>query len=108
LSPAGPAEALAEALRRLAEEQTRTRPVSVSLPSPLADALQALTDAGVVASTSAAVTEALTHWAYNRLLRLTLDELYADEPHLQPSPEAVRAAADHLGVRLSGTAGEVA
>lgn len=69
------ADKLADALERLSQGETRTRPVSMSLPGPLADALTQLSEAGVVPSTSAAATEALTQWAYNRLLRLSLDEI---------------------------------
>jgi Arc/MetJ-type ribon-helix-helix transcriptional regulator len=101
------AEALAEALQRVAKG-ARTRPVSVSLPGPLVEALQQLTDAGLVASTSAAATEALTQWAYNHLLRLTLNEVYEEQPELRPSPEQVRAMATRLGVVLPQTAHEVA
>lgn len=94
------AEHLAVALERLEQGETRTRPVSVSLPGPLADALAQLAEAGVVHSTSSAATEALTRWAYNRLLRLSLDEVYEESPDLRPSDEDVRALAGRLGVRL--------
>lgn len=80
----------------------------MSLPAPLADALAQLADAGIVHSTSAAATEALTTWWYNRLLRLTLDEFYQDDPDLRPSSERVRALADELGVRLHGQPGKAA
>ena len=82
--------------------------MSVSLPGPLADALQHLAEEGVVASMSAAVTEALTVWAYNRLLRLTLDELYGEQPELRPTNEQVREMASRLGVNLPQTTDEVA
>jgi transglutaminase-like putative cysteine protease len=102
------ADRLADALERLSRGETRTRPVSISLPGPLADALTQLSEAGVVHSTSAAATEALTQWAYNRLLRLSLDEIYQDSPDLRPSPERVRELADRLGVSVQGPPGEVA
>lgn len=101
-------EKMADALEKLSEGATRTRPVSVSLPGPLVEALQQLTEAGVVASTSAAATEALTQWAYNQLLRLTLDEMYDERPELRPRPERVRAMAARLGVSLALTSEEVA
>lgn len=101
-------EQLADALERLSRGGARTRPVSVSLPTPLADALGQLAEAGVVHSTSAAATEALTAWAYNRLLRLTLDEIYRESPDLRPSPERVRALADELGVSMHRGSGEAA
>ncbi|MGH3322331.1 MAG: hypothetical protein ACRDN9_19595 [Streptosporangiaceae bacterium] len=100
-------EQLADALERLGQGDTRTRPVSMSLPGPLADALAQLADAGVVHSTSAAA-EALTSWAYNRLLRLTLDEIYHENPDLRPSRERVRALADRLGVSMRRGSGEAA
>lgn len=100
-SPREAAELLADALARLQRGEGRTRPVSVSLPSALVDALGELGNAGVVPSTSAAATEALTHWAYNRLLRLWLDELYAEDPDARPTPEQVQAMADRLGVAIA-------
>ena len=102
------ADKLADALERLSRGETRTRPVSISLPGPLADALTDLSEAGVVHSTSSAATEALTQWAYNRLLRLSLDEIYEDHPDLRPSSDNVRALADQLGVSLQRSSGEVA
>lgn len=102
------AEALIQALEQLSEGTARTRPVSISLPASLAEALQRLADAGIVPSTSAAATEALTHWAYNRLLRLTLDEIFDEHPELRPSPERVRAMADRLGISLPRPNNEVA
>ncbi len=102
------ADQLANALERLSQGETRTRPVSMSLPGPLADALVQLSEAGIVHSTSAAATEALTQWAYNRLVRLSLDEIYADSPDLRPSPDSVQALADRLGVSVQRPSGEVA
>jgi hypothetical protein len=101
------AEALAQALEQLSEGAARTRPVSVSLPGPLVEALQLLTSEGVVSSTSAAATQALTQWAYNKLLRLDLDELYDKQPDLRPHPEQVGAMAKRLGLSLPRE-GEVA
>jgi predicted transcriptional regulator len=63
------ADALATALEELARGTARTRPISVSLPGPLLDALQSLAQDGRITSTSAAVTEALTRWIHNQLLR---------------------------------------
>ncbi|MGH8910519.1 MAG: hypothetical protein ACRD0K_29505 [Egibacteraceae bacterium] len=102
------AEAMAQALEQLSEGTSRTRPVSVSLPGPLVEALQKLTEEGVVSSTSAAATEALTQWAYNKLLRLALDEMYDEQPDLRPRPERVWAMAERLGVSLPRPASEVA
>ena len=102
------ADKLADALERLSQGETRTRPVSMSLPGPLADALTQLSEAGVVPSTSAAATEALTQWAYNRLLRLSLDEIYQENPDLRPSPERVREVANRLRVSLPEPRGALA
>ncbi|MGQ0773117.1 MAG: ribbon-helix-helix domain-containing protein [Pseudonocardiales bacterium] len=102
------ADTLAEALEELASGTARTRPISVSLPGPLLDALQALAQDGRITSTSAAVTEALTKWIYNQLLRLTLDELYEEQPDLRPTPERVAAMARRVGVTLPSEGNQVA
>lgn len=102
------ADALAEALEELARGTARTRPVSVSLPGPLLDALQSLAQDGKVSSTSAAVTEALTNWIHNQLLRLTLDEIYDEQPDLRPTPERVTAMARRVGITLPREGHEVA
>jgi hypothetical protein len=108
MSQDSPADKLADTLERLSQGETRTRPVSISLPGPLAEALTQLSEAGIVPSTSAAATEALTQWAYNRLLRLTLDEIYQDSPDLRPSPDRVRELADRLKVSVPGPPGALA
>lgn len=92
------ADRLADAVQQLAEGTSKTRPVSTTVPEPLLDALQALVEAGLIPSVSAATTEALTAWAYNRLLRFTLDEIYQEHPEARPSAAAVRAAAQELGL----------
>ena len=101
------ADALAKALEELASGTARTRPVSVSLPGPLLDALQSLAQHGKVSSTSAAITEALTRWIHNQLLRLTLDEIYDEQPDLRPTPERVAAMARRVGIILPGKENEV-
>ena len=101
-------DALVRALDALAAGSTRTRPVSVSLPGPLIDALHTLVEKGTVSSTSAATTEALTQWVHNRLLRLTLDEIYADQPDLRPSPADVETMARRVGVVLPTAGNAVA
>lgn len=102
------AEALAAALDELARGTARTRPISVSLPGPLLDALQSLAQDGRISSTSAAVTEALTRWLHNKLLRLTLDEIYDEHPDLQPTPERVAAMARRVGITVPHEGHEVA
>lgn len=58
-------------------------------------------------STSAAVTEALTGWIHNRLLRFTLDEIYREDPELRPTAEEIAAMARRVGIVL-GTDGDAA
>lgn len=102
------ADALAAALDELARGTARTRPISVSLPGPLLDALQALAQDGRISSTSAAVTEALIKWIHNQLLRLTLDEIYDEHPDLRPTPEQVIAMARRVGISVPHEGSEVA
>ena len=99
--------ALTHALEQLDQAGARTRPVSISLPGPLVEALQRLVEDGEIASTSAAATEALTTWAYNRLLRLGLEEIYADQPDLRPGRDEVEEMAAALGVHLRPAPGHV-
>ncbi len=103
-----PVDALATALDELARGSARTRPISVSLPGPLLDALQSLAQDGRISSTSAAVTEALTTWLHNKLLRLTLDEIYDEHPDLRPTPERVAAMARRVGITMPPEEDEVA
>lgn len=102
------AEAIATALDELAQGTARTRPISVSLPGPLLDALQSLAQDGRIGSTSAAVTEALTRWLHNKLLRLTLDEIYDEHPDLRPTPQRVAAMARRVGITVPHEGDEVA
>lgn len=102
------AAALVAALDELAGGSARTRPISVSVPGPLLDALQSLAQHGRISSTSAAVTEALTIWLHNKLLRLTLDEIYDEQPDLRPTPERIAAMAQRLGVTVPRDGNEVA
>lgn len=55
---------------------------------------------GRISSTSAAVTEALTTWLHNKLLRLTLDEIYDEHPDLRPTPERVSTMARCVGITM--------
>ncbi|MGH3821734.1 MAG: ribbon-helix-helix domain-containing protein [Pseudonocardiaceae bacterium] len=102
------ADAIATALDELTQGSARTRPISVSLPGPLLDALQSLAQDGRISSTSAAVTEALTKWLHNKLLRLTLDEIYDEHPDLRPTPERVAAMAQRVGIAVPHQGDEVA
>lgn len=91
------ADTLARALAELAGG-ARTRPISVSLPGPLIDAIQALVEDKAASSTSAVVTEALTSWVHNRLLRTTLDEIYDGQPDLRPTIDDIEAMARRVGI----------
>jgi Arc/MetJ-type ribon-helix-helix transcriptional regulator len=92
----------------LARGTARTRPISVSLPGPLLDALQSLAQEGRISSTSAAVTEALTRRLHNQLLRLTLDEIYDEHPDLRPAQERVAAMTRRVGTTVLPDEDEVA
>lgn len=89
-------EAAFDAVQRGAQ----TRPVSVTLPGPLADAFRALADAGVVDSVSEATTRALLDALQSQIIGLRLDALYAEEPDARPSEEEVAAMAARAGVQL--------
>lgn len=78
----------------------QTRPVSVTLPTPLADAFRALADAGVVDSVSEATTRALLDTLQSQIIGLRLDALYAEEPDARPDEEAIAALAARAGVQL--------
>jgi plasmid stabilization system protein ParE len=84
-------DALADLLADLDGGQASTRPVSIALPAPLADALLLLTESGVLTSTSAAASAELERLVRNLALRLQLDELYRDRPDLRPDEETVAA-----------------
>jgi plasmid stabilization system protein ParE len=84
-------DALADLLADLDGGQASTRPVSIALPAPLADALRLLTESGVLTSTSAAASAELERLVRNLALRLQLDELYRDRPDLRPDEETVAA-----------------
>lgn len=77
-----------------------TKPVSVTLPTPLADAFRLLADRGLEENVSAAVVDALQGRLQSIVVGLRLDELYAESPDARPSEEAVRAMAARLGVEL--------
>lgn len=91
-------KALAEALAR-PDDRQRTRPVSVSIPEPLIEALQAVVAAGGAPSTSAAVSSAVTTWVRNRLLQAQLEEIYAEHPDLRPTEEGIARTLAGLGLR---------
>lgn len=85
-------EVLGDMLERLDGGGAPTRPVSVSLPEPLIDALRLLVDANVLPSTSAVAAAQLEQVVRNHALRLHLDELYAEHPEARPDEAMVTAA----------------
>ena len=89
---------LASAVEAVRDGRSPTAPVSVTLPRDLVDAVKALVAEGEVPSLSGVLSQSLTAWAANRLLREDLDALYAEQPDLQPSEESVAAAAAELGL----------
>jgi hypothetical protein len=66
-----------------------------------------LVSSSTMRSTSAAVTEALTRWLHNKLLRLTLDGIYDEHPGLRPTPERVAPMARRVGITVPHEGDEV-
>lgn len=98
------AETLAETLETLDRGRHRTRPVSMSVPEPLIDAVQRLVADGVVSSASAAVTAALTVWLRNQILHLQLEEVFAEHPDLRPTEQEIQQTLSDLGLHRPGHA----
>ena len=91
-----PGEALAAARRG-----ATTKPVSVSLPAPLADAFRLLADHGLIDSVSVATTGALEEALQAVIVGLRLDAIYAEHPDARPSERDVATMAERGGVALS-------
>ncbi len=77
-----------------------TRPVSVTLPAPLADAFRLLADRGIVDSVSLAATHALTEALQALLVGMRLDAIYAERPEARPSEDEVNDMAEQAGLTL--------
>lgn len=75
-----------------------TRPVSVTLPAPLADAYRLLADRGVIESVSVAATRALEEALQALVIGMRLDAIYAEHPEARPSEEEIAAMAAHAEV----------
>lgn len=75
-----------------------TRPVSVTLPSPLADAYRLLADRGVIDSVSVAATHALEEALQALVVGMRLDAVYAEHPEARPTEAEISAMAAHRGV----------
>jgi len=78
-------DALADLLADLDGGQASTRPVSIALPAPLADALRLLTESGVLTSTSAAASAELERLVRNLALRLSSTSCTATVPTCVPT-----------------------
>ena len=82
-------------------EGASTRPVSVTLPAPMADAFRLLAEHGLEENVSAAVTDALLPRLQSVLIGLRLDLVYEEFPDARPSEEEIHQMAERLGVALS-------
>jgi Arc/MetJ-type ribon-helix-helix transcriptional regulator len=90
-------EELTEALAA-ARSGATTKPVSVTLPAPLADAFRLLADSGLVDSVSEAATHALEDALQAVIIGMRLDAIYAEDPEARPTDEEIAAMAEHGGV----------
>lgn len=92
-------EELTEALAAVRQGAT-TRPVSVTLPAPLADAFRLLADRGIVDSVSVATTRALEDALQAVVVGLRLEAVYSADPAARPSEGEVAAMARRAGIDL--------
>lgn len=97
---AGLLEQLTEALAASRRGAT-TKPVSMTLPTPLADAYRLLADHGVIDSVSIAATRALQEALQALVVGMRLDAIYEDHPEAQPSAEEIDAMAGQAGLRTT-------
>lgn len=95
---AGLLEHLTDALAASRRGAT-TRPVSVTLPTPLADAYRLLADNGMIDSVSVATTHALEAALQALVVGLRLDAIYAEHPEVRPTDEEIEALAARAGLR---------
>ncbi|CAN5331434.1 hypothetical protein BH23ACT9_BH23ACT9_23170 [soil metagenome] len=77
-----------------------TKPVSVSLPAPLADAFRLLADRGLIDSVSVATAAALEDALQAVLIGMRLDAIYAEHPDVRPSEQEVAEMAERAGLTL--------
>ena len=91
---------LTEALAQSRHGAT-TRPVSVTLPAPLADAFRLLADHGLIDSVSVATTHALEEALQAVIVGMRLDSIYAQHPDARPSEDEIDEMAERAGVALS-------
>lgn len=90
-------ERLTDALAE-ARQGATTKPVSVTLPTPLADAFRLLADRGVIDSVSEATTHALEEALQAVIVGMRLDAIYAENPDARPTEDEVTDMAGRGGV----------
>ncbi|CAN5593193.1 hypothetical protein BH23ACT7_BH23ACT7_00700 [soil metagenome] len=91
---------LAEALAA-ARRGATTKPVSVTLPAPLADAFRLLADRGLIDSVSVAATHALEEALQALIIGMRLDAIYAEHPEARPTEDHIAEMAERAGFTLS-------
>jgi Arc/MetJ-type ribon-helix-helix transcriptional regulator len=92
-------EELTEALAA-ARRGATTKPVSVTVPVPLADAFRLLADRGLIDSVSEATTHALEEALQAMIVGMRLDAIYEAHPETRPSEAEVAEMAERAGVSL--------
>lgn len=75
-----------------------TKPVSVTLPTPLADAYRLLADRGLIDSVSLATTGALEEALQAIIVGMRLDVIYEEHPEARPTEEEIDAMAERAGL----------
>lgn len=90
---------LTEALAA-ARQGAGTKPVSVTLPAPLADAFRLLADRGIIDSVSVAATRALEEALQALVVGMRLDAIYAEHPETRPTEDEVAEMAERAQVTL--------
>lgn len=91
---------LTEALEA-SRQGAATKPVSVTLPGPLADAYRLLADQGLIDSVSVATTRALEEALQAVVVGMRLDAIYDEHPEARPTPEESDALARQAGLDRS-------
>lgn len=82
-------------------EGATTRPVSVTMPAPMAEAYRLLADHGEIETVSAAVVDALLTRLQSTLIGLRLDLIYEEFPDARPGAEEIAEMASRLRVELA-------
>lgn len=90
---------LTEALTK-ARQGATTKPVSVTLPAPLADAFRLLADRGIIDSVSVAATRAMEDALQAVIVGMRLDAIYVEDPDARPTENEIAQMAARAGVSL--------